>query len=369
MRIGVDISVCSFNNAGNARYSRCLLQSLQRESCDSELSIVPFNLPVPLRATAVGVRRKLLVLFWEFIYAPYMLGLMCRCYRCDLLHATAPMPVVDLPCPLVTTILDVTPVLFPEWFTRIMGLRLRRWLKISMQNATYIITISDSTARDVRRVLPGLRTPMSTTYLGSFLETSHESLSNADLPSLIGKESYILSVGTLEPRKNLQLTLEAYRSLTQRVVNPPRLLIVGAKGWMADHIETLTLRLGIADRVLLAGFVSDAQLRTLYANATMLVYPSLYEGFGFPILEAMNGGCPVITSNVSSLPEVIGDCGVTVDPHDAQQLANAMQQVLADSVLAQQMRSKGLARSQLFSWQRCARETLAVYREVLSTGH
>jgi len=365
MRVGIDISICSFNSAGNARYSRYLLHALQQVASAENLTIIPFNLPEPLRSTSAGIRRKVVVLFWELIYAPLLLPQLCRYRACMLLHTTAPMPVARLSCPLVTTILDVTPILYPQWFPSVMGWRVRRWIKRAAQRSACIITISQNTAQDLRQVLPALRTPVQPIYLGSFFEYDFEQDNRTVHLPCGNSDPYILSVGTLEPRKNLGVVLTAYQQLVRQMPDVPRLVIVGARGWMQENIRTSAEDLGIADRVMLTGFVSDAELKALYAQAMMLVYPSLYEGFGFPVLEAMSSGCPVITSNRSSLPEVAGEAGILVDPDNTQQLVAAMRLVLNDIGLAQKMRQLGQNRAELFSWQRCARETAAVYRHFL----
>lgn len=365
MRVGVDISICSFNSAGNARYSSCLVDALHRTSHDNQITVIPLNLPARLWSTVAGFQRKITVFFWEFVYAPYVLAQLCRTHKCDLLHTTAPLPVAGIHCPLVVTILDMTPVFYPEWFPKVMGMRLRRWIRVATRNAEHIITISQNTASDVYRALPSLHTPITPVYLGSFLEDLTVQSSPDQLPEPIIKDRYILAVGTLEPRKNLRLVLDAYQALHHQIANPPHLVVVGAKGWMIHDIEAEVRRLRIDTHTTLMGFVTDSQLRTLYAHAEMLVYPSLYEGFGFPVLEAMSIGCPVITSNVSSLPEVAHNIGILIDPKNMRQLVSAMQQILLNPSLASKMRQNGLERARRFSWKRCAQETIEVYRSVI----
>lgn len=361
VRIGIDISICAFNNAGNARYSRSLLHALRSELHETDLSIVPLSLPHTLQAVRAGLKRKLLVLFWEFVYSPQLLGLLSRRHRCDILHTTVPMPLNNVNCPVVTTIHDVIPILYPEWFSTIMGKRLRRWVKVAAGCASHIIADSHSTAEDVRRILPQLGTPTTVIYPGSFLADARDLENNADI---FRYQPYILSVGTLEPRKNVGTVLSAYQALKSRLATPPKLLIVGATGWMAQDIQVVAEQLGIAADVVITGYVSDAQLLALYKNASLLVYPSLYEGFGLPPLEAMSAGCPVITSNVSSLPEVVGEAGLLVNPMHVSQLTSAMWLVLENPKLAARMRQQGKQRAVTFSWRQCAQETLNVYRRV-----
>jgi len=179
-----------------------------------------------------------------------------------------------------------------------------------------------------------------------------------------GLDSYILTVGTLEPRKNMIRLLQAFALLRQSGFSY-QLVHAGPRGWLFDDILAEVDRLQLQDSVRFLGRVSLEDLVGLYNAATVLVYPSLYEGFGLPVLEAMACGCPVVTSNTSSLPEVVGEAGIMVDPYDVQQLMDAIQKVLEDKALAQDMRQQGLERASLFSWQRCAQETLDAYHQVL----
>lgn len=358
IRVGFDLSITAFNAAGNARYARCLWRALHGVS---GIELVPLRLPLPpaLVAQGPGPRRTALVALWEVAYAPHVLPLLARRYRLDLLHCPLPMPLRPGAVPSVVTVLDAIPALFPAWFPPIMGLRLRRWLRRGVLAADAVITISHATAADVRRLFPDLPTPVYPVHLGSFLE-------GIPAPVRPDQPPYLLAVGTLEPRKNLARALEAYAMLVHRRPGVPRLVVVGGQGWGGVDLEAIIGQYGIAGNVERAGYVSDAALHALYAGAGLLVYPSLYEGFGFPVLEAMSAGCPVVTSNISSLPEIAGAAALTVDPNDPAQIAAAMEQVLSSPDLAQRLRREGRRRARAFSWERCASETAAVYRATLA---
>ena len=174
---------------------------------------------------------------------------------------------------------------------------------------------------------------------------------------------FILYVGVLEPRKNVPILLRAYRDLIDRGIQE-QLAIVGKKGWMFEDIFATVQALKLEDRVVFTGYVTDENLPYLYNGARLFVYPSLYEGFCLPVLEAMACGIPVITSNISSMPEIIGDAGLLIDPHDPDQLVQAIQQLIADDDLNHSLRERGLQRAAQYSWERTARETLQVYSEV-----
>jgi glycosyltransferase involved in cell wall biosynthesis len=184
----------------------------------------------------------------------------------------------------------------------------------------------------------------------------------------VRSRDYVLSVCTLEPRKNLPRLVRSFFALTEDQRLPElSLVLVGPTGWKSDPlIASLEERPRLRDRVVLTGFVPDEDLAALYSGARMFVYPSLYEGFGLPALEAMQCGVPVITSRTSSLPEVVGDDAITVDPTDADALSQAMLNVLRDAGLAAELSRRGLERSKQFSWSRAVDETVQAYRAMLA---
>jgi glycosyltransferase involved in cell wall biosynthesis len=188
----------------------------------------------------------------------------------------------------------------------------------------------------------------------------------------LGPQPIILALGTLQPRKNYSRLISAFAQIadvSQRFDARPithNLVIVGKQGWLFDSIIADAARLGIKTRIIFPGFADDEDLPALYRAAELFVFPSLYEGFGLPPLEAMACGTPVVTSNVSSLPEVVGDAGLTVDPTDIYALAGAMSRALQDPQLRQQMIQRGLARAAEFTWLRAAEQLGQVYQQITS---
>ena len=174
---------------------------------------------------------------------------------------------------------------------------------------------------------------------------------------------FILYLGTLEPRKNLKSLILAYNEIKKKFPEY-KLIIGGAKGWGYKNIFQIIDNLGIDKDIIFTGYIPEKDLPSLYNSAELFVYPSFYEGFGLPPLEAMACGTPVITSNTSSLPEVVGNAGIMVDPNNVNQLADAMYKVLTDDNLRRDMIKKGLKRAKMFSWKKTAKETLKVYEEV-----
>jgi glycosyltransferase involved in cell wall biosynthesis len=176
-------------------------------------------------------------------------------------------------------------------------------------------------------------------------------------------KNFSLFVGSLEPRKNVGTLIKAYADYLKADPNQYLLIITGGRGWLNHDIYTLVAELGIEQHVRFLGYIQESDLRCLYSVAKVFVYPSLYEGFGLPPLEAMACGAPVITSHTSSLPEVVGDAAILIDPYNVEELFHALKTVLLDDDLRLQLRKKSLERAKLFSWTRTAQETLAVYQE------
>jgi glycosyltransferase involved in cell wall biosynthesis len=176
---------------------------------------------------------------------------------------------------------------------------------------------------------------------------------------------YILFVGTFEPRKNITGLLAAFRLLVDRDASAPSLVIAGRRGWLFDETLDHARQLGLRERVIFLDAPQDEDMVALYNGAIALVLPSHYEGFGLPVLEAMACGTPTIISNRGSLPEIAGDASLVVDPDDAGALAGALDSVWRDPRLRAALHQKGLARAATFTWERCARETLAAYQSVL----
>jgi glycosyltransferase involved in cell wall biosynthesis len=265
----------------------------------------------------------------------------------------------------VFTLYDLTFLKFPEahlplnrWYSRVIVPR-------GLRAADAVIAISGCTKRDavIAYGLPAER--IRVIHLGvaaRFRPVDPEVAAGVrDRYHLPG--SFILAVGTIEPRKNLIALLDAYRGLIDRVVDL-KLVIVGRRGWRADAFFERVRELGLENRVILPGFVPDEDLPAVYSSAEVLAFPSIYEGFGLPVLEAMACGTPVVCSNTSSLPEVAGEAAVLLAPDDVRGWEQALHQVVTDASLRLDLRQRGLAQAARFTWEATARQTQAVYEEV-----
>lgn len=270
------------------------------------------------------------------------------------------------------TVYDMITELHPEHFTPDTVSSMAR-VYGSLRPDDWVAAISECTRDDLCAVLGIDPARVFVTPLAADPEVFHpvadpESIARVRRRYGIPEGPYLLSLNTLEPRKNIERTVRAFTALVREQGVPGlNLVLVGAKGWKYEGIMKALEGAGAArGRMVLPGFVADEDLAPLYSGALAFVYPSLYEGFGLPPLEAMQCGTPVITSNTSSLPEVVGDAGIMVDPRDTEALCEAMLKVYGDDALREQMRTRSLARAAQFSWERFTRQTLDAYRTALA---
>ena len=300
---------------------------------------------------------------WEQFIQPVIL----RRERIDLVHGLAFVAPLLSPCPTVVTIFDLSFLRFPDTFRRANRTYLRIFTSLSARRARRIIAISEHTRRDVIRLLGIPAERVNVVYCG--VDAAFHPCPAAEVRAFRQRhdlpERFILFVGTLEPRKNARRLIEAYAQIRDLGV---KLVIAGGKGWLYEDIFATVERLGLSNEVFFAGYVPAEELPLWYNAADLFVFPSLYEGFGLPPLEAMACGTPVVSSNAASLPEVIGEAGLMVAPQDMEGLAAAMRQVLTDQNLHAQLRERGLQQARRFSWEKAAQQTVEVYRQVLRSS-
>lgn len=266
----------------------------------------------------------------------------------------------------VLTIYDLTFMLFPEYHLKRIQTFTRHIPKF-VRRSDCIIAISEHTKRDIIENLHVPEERIRVTMLAA--NERYRVVDDPDAVACVKSKfgidgDYILYTGTLEPRKNVPALIRAYAQLRNEAKIPYRLVLAGKKGWLYDEILESVRTLRLEKDVIFTGYVADEDMPYLYNGAELFVYPSFYEGFGLPPLEAMACGCPVVTSNTSSLPEVVGGAGLMIDPHQPEELAEAMWKILDDGGLRLELRERGIRRAAEFSWERCAKETQAVYREL-----
>lgn len=271
-----------------------------------------------------------------------------------------------LPFPLIISIMDLSYLFFTKNFKRRDLWQLLLWTKYSVKIARRIITISNATKNDILKEYGPASKNVIVTYPGVKKVLNSEcNMENTAIKFNLNKD-YILFVGTIQPRKNIKRLIEAFAKVIKKdKFRDLQLIIVGKPGWMYEMIYETPKVLGINEKVKFLSDVSDEDLPAFYKNALCFILPSLYEGFGLPVLEAMKYGCPVITSNVSSLPEAGGDAALYVNPSDTDNIASQIELVLNNKNIRENMIKKGYEQINKFSWEKTARETLKVFESLV----
>ncbi|MEK9147236.1 MAG: glycosyltransferase family 1 protein [Patescibacteria group bacterium] len=272
--------------------------------------------------------------------------------------------------PFVVTIHDLSYLHFPEMFKKNDLYQLTSWSKYSIKNAAHIIAVSKTTKEDIIKNYNIDPSKITVTYEG-YDKNRFEPQPKTKLALVLKKYhvdgEYIIAVGTLQPRKNLERLIEAYSILnTKYTIQNTSLVIIGKKGWFYDAIFQKVKDLNLERKVIFTDYVPDDDLPALIGGAQVYVLPSLWEGFGIPVIEAQACGVPVVVSNISSLPEIVGESGILVDPESVESIAQGIKKVLTDKKTKSDLVKKGFKNTKRFSWQSCAQETLEVLAKVVS---
>ena len=370
MRIGLDGYPLTEPRTGVGHYTFELARALARAHPADQFELIspkPFNDYVFARepiANLSFIKGKSSAIrgHWWSVGLP----LYAKRAGLDLFHGT------NFELPLwnrrrtVLTIHDLSALKYPELHRPRLARRARVRLPLAAKLARAIITPTEAVKREVC-----LRFRLKAEKVTAIHEAPrkvfqplplHQTL---EIREHLGIENdFLLFVGTLEPRKNLLTLLKAFEQILRHTSWRPQLVVAGGEGWLMDETFSFLQESGISEHLRLAGYLDDKELRALYSSCKAFIYPSLYEGFGLPPLEAMKCGAPVIVGNRTSLPEVVGDAALTVDPYDVGAIANAIKRVIDDPLLRQELSSKGQKRAGEFDWRETARRTLAVYEEV-----
>lgn len=304
---------------------------------------------------------------WEQIYLPFILYME----KIDVYHGPNYVLPYFTGTKSVVTMYDMISFLPDNWYKPLSRTRVQKLITISAKKANKIITGSDFSKNDIKRILNISEDKIKVIYTGideSFKPIDEkEKIKAVKLKYSIDKR-FILCVGSINPRKNILRLIEAFSKLPSNFLGHYRLVIVGKKSWGYDEIFYKVKELKLEEKVIFTGFVAEEDLPYLLNAADLFVFPSLYEGFGIPPLEAMACGIPVVASNASSIPEVVGDAALLFDPYNVDEMAAAMYRALTDEQLRIELRQKGFECVKLFSWERAAKETLSVYEEVYRNG-
>ncbi|MFQ5945450.1 MAG: glycosyltransferase family 4 protein [Anaerolineae bacterium] len=373
MRIGLDARILHHSHAGIAQYVRGLVRGLDRVLEESMEEILLLQSRKDLSPPHRGARfpRRPLWTPSHHRLEQWILPLELLPLRLDLLHSPDFIPPLRRTFRSVITVHDLAFLRDPAILTA-QSSRYYGQVGRAAHSADRIVVPSHATQRDAVELL-GV-SPEKVTVIPEAADPQFqpwdgdEEALSAEASRLGVEGPFLLFVGTLEPRKNLPLLLRAYRQLLDEAASDIRLVIAGRPGWLYQEIFDLTEELKLSDEVLFLSHVPPEDLRLLYCAAEIYLHPASYEGFGLPPLEAMACGTPVVAAATSSLPEVVGDAGILVDPADAEAWTAAIHRLLAEPALRTDLKERGLARAGRFSWDETARKTLAVYRSVLSQG-
>ncbi|MBI2940501.1 MAG: glycosyltransferase family 4 protein [Chloroflexi bacterium] len=378
MRIGLEYTAALTQTAGIGRYVRNLVPALAELDQENEYLLFHArvhkmegfqepSLPPNFKLRPIGVSDRTLTILWHRLGLPLPIDLF-----------TGPVDVFHFPnftlAPLrrgaaIVTVHDLSFLLVPECADDGLRQYLERVVPASVAAADVVVADSASTRNDLICLLDVPPERVEVVYGG--VEPRFRRVTEPDALTTVRRKyglttPFVLFVGTVEPRKNLVRLIQAYHRLRQRPGFTHKLVIAGGLGWLYQDVFREIENLGLHDHVLFIGYVADPDLPAIYSLADALAWPSLYEGFGLPPLEAMGCGTPVVTSNVSSLPELIGDAGITVDPRSVDELADGIDRVLTDQVLRTTLIARGVERARLFTWQSAAEKLLAICQRAVT---
>lgn len=366
MHIGIDASrIAVAAQTGTERYSYALLAALARIDRRNHYTLYCNQLPaaLPPLPPTFALRQLPAPRLWTYT----RLGPELLRHPPDVVFVPAHTLPIPSPPNSVVTVHDLGYLAFPETHTFARRLELHLTTRWSAHTARQVIAISQATRADLIRHYQVDTAKIHVIHhgVGRQFQPIHDASTLAAARERYGlthaqATPYLLYIGTVQPRKNLLRLIDAFALTLQRIEQPLLLVLAGKRGWRTAAIEQRAATLGIADHVRFTGYVDDHDLPALLSGALAFVFPSLYEGFGMPVLEAMACGTPVLTSTTSSLPEVAGDAALLVAPHDSTALARALQELISNDALRAKLRERGLARAAQFTWERCAAETLHV---------
>jgi len=374
MKIGIDCSPVLYKKTGVGNYVHNLLLNLAKIDKDNmyilfaqslrhldKKKITEYNFE---HKKVVGLRipKPFLDLCWYKLRFP---PIEFFTNEVDIFHSNFYSPSMKRGKSIIT-IYDMSFYVYPELQTKAVQKFRSKVLK-SCDSASKVITISNFSKKEILKYINVPEEKIEVIYPGIDLHKHKLDISeNNILKEYSLPKDYILFVGTIEPRKNLENLVKAFNLLinNKKYKKKYDLVIVGKLGWKYEGFLKTLETLGIKDKVKLLGYIPNDELPAIYKHASVFVYPSIYEGFGLPVLEAMVYGTPVITSNVSSLPEATGDAALLVNPHDEKQIAEGMYKVLSDPELKRQLIKRGRKQVKKFSWLETARRTLKLYEEV-----
>ncbi len=355
--------------AGIGRYIQCLYSAIAELDESLHLEAFCHQNQAPFhryssKIQAIAVGDKYFGRWSQTLWEAMLWGRMIDSRDADLFHSTAHLAPGRCRTPMVLTVHDLTNFLFPGWYKWTNQVNRSLNLRRGIRQAQKIIAVSQSTADDLVRLFPQAASRTEVVLEGVEPEFHRvESVERAAL-GLGFPEPFILWVGTTSPRKNLMVLLEAFEKLPARF-KEVHLVLVGQRGWKDQSIFEFIQRPGLGRRIHPLGYVPKENLPRLYSECAVFVFPSLYEGFGLPALEAMACGAPVLASGTSSLPEILPEPEALFDPRRPEELAQKLEWLLADEQVQNQLSEAGLKRAKEFTWDKAAGATMEIFKEMI----
>jgi glycosyltransferase involved in cell wall biosynthesis len=360
MRVGFDVTPLRTPRSGIGMYTANLLDHLGRQAGDEILPLANFPTGTHALEAQLGQRLRLNKTLWMQAILPWQLARLGT----DVCHFTNSVAPWRTPCPSIVTIHDTTLWLFPQHHPRRRLLAMRPLIPLAARRANAVIAVSDSAKRDIVRILkvPAHRVHVVYEAPAACFRPLTPGPALEDVRRVYRlPPRFVLHVGTIEPRKNLVRLLEAFAQWWRGGNQSHALVLVGGRGWQDAAVFDAVERLGLGDMVRILGYMPTQALVGMYNLADALVFPSLYEGFGLPVVEAMACGTPVITSRNGSLEEIAGTAAEFVEATSVDSIAAGLRRVLTDPTRQAELRVQGLTRAAVFSWARAAAQTRQVY--------
>lgn len=379
MRISIDLEPCTNNRSGIGVYSYNITKNLEKikgielygeifsflgkDKLDENYKELGIKLKV-CKLFPYGVYRRI----WSILPLGYNTLLNSHS---DIYHFFDYIVPPKIKGKVITTIHDMTYILYPEMVEKKTMERIKKGIGYSVNRADKIITVSESSKKDIIKCLGVDATKIEVVYNGVEYECFSNSYTKEQQCKVKSKynlpDKYILYMGTLEPRKNIESIISAFSILISNdkiYSDKIKLVIAGKKGWLYESIFNQVQKLALEDKVIFTDYIEEEDKPLIYHMADMFVFPSIYEGFGIPVVEAMASSVPVITSTSSSLPEVAGDAAILVEPKDIDSMAKAMNKILEDEELRKFMIEKGHAQAKKFNWESSAEKLVGIYGDL-----
>lgn len=369
MRIGIDLHMINKFMQGSRTYVYNVARSLIEKDKVNEyyLYFTKETSELPSILCYPNVHKKTIYPSTRIIRLPFAFPIMLASHGVDVFHCQYMGPPFTL-TPYVVTLHDVLHEIYPEFYPHSLRFFMRVFYPFSARRAAKVLAVSEYSKKMIVKIYSVPEEKVEVTYDA----VSNDEFRPIKDKSLIGRVkkkyhihgNYILFVGRLEPRKNIPGLIKAFYSLKVHLNIPQKLVIAGMKDFLYQKVFDTVKHLKLNEDIIFTGRVEQEDLPIIYNGADFFVFPSFAEGFGVPPLEAMACGIPVITSNTTSFPEVVGDAGIMVDPQNIDELSQAMYTLIKDADLRRKLKNRGLERSKLFSWHRTADKVLRIYEEV-----